>query len=245
MRMGCAGILMLLAMTDEAVTAPLKLALGTLPPYNCAATAPPCLNNLLIEQLAMTSNIAITVELVPYARVAHMLRQQQTDLLLLLRNEQLNHDATELGTAYPLQLAVLVRTDRAHWPAATLALGVLRGQGPNILQQVAQFRQVDLRDYQQGVDMLAHDRLDALLGPPAALWLLLAEQGIDARMQPVPLLSFQVEVALYCRHQACSVSQQQALQRALAALRPQVLTQLPIWPPPQQPAAVTERLLQQ
>lgn len=210
----------------------LRLVLGSLPPFNCTDVMqkPRCVNNKLAAKLQHYSGIEIAASIVPYARATRMLQQSAADIMLVLQNDELLSYAEPVVSLYSINLSLYVRADAAQLPPDKIRTGILRGSGSNIRSPLTGYLLIELADYDQGVEMLALDRLDAVLGPAEALHFLLQRHGLTEKMAIRPLLQFKQDIWLYCRHQACSAAQQQQLQQAAAQLAPHMPAILQLMP---------------
>lgn len=223
---------MFIVTTTVAQEQPLRLVLGNLPPFNCedVTDTPRCINNKLAVKLQHYSGIGITTSIVPYARATRMLQQNAADIMLLLQNDELVHYAEPVISLYSINLSLYVRADAAQLAPDKIHTGILRGSGSNIRTPLAGYRLVELADYDQGVEMLALGRLDAMLGPAEALSFLMQRHDLTGQMAPQPLLQFKQDIWLYCRHQACNAAQLQQLQQAVIQLAPHMPAILQLMP---------------
>ncbi|MEH8017348.1 hypothetical protein MN202_08895 [Rheinheimera muenzenbergensis] len=210
----------------------LRLVLGKLPPFNCVdvTDTPRCINNKLAVKLQHYSGIGITASIVPYARATRMLQQNAADIMLLLQNDELLSYAEPVVSLYSINLSLYVRAAAVQLAHDKIRTGILRGSGSNISAPLAGYRLVELADYDQGVEMLALGRLDAMLGPAEALSFLMQRHDLTGQMAPQPLLQFKQDIWLYCRLNACSPGQIQQLKLAAEQTKPYMPAILQIMP---------------
>ncbi|MCT8127482.1 MULTISPECIES: hypothetical protein [unclassified Alishewanella] len=227
---------LLIAAASWAATEPaqssLQLVLGELPPYNCQdlATTPRCINNKIAAKLAHYSGLEISVSLAPYARALRILQQQQTDLMIVLQNQAVLAHADPLLALYDVDLVLRLHHSASRLAPQDIRLGVLRGLDQDVYRLLPAYRYVELSDYEQGVEMLALGRLDAILAPADALTFLLQRHGVASQMMAEPQLQVRQQVWLYCRKQACSAEQQRQLQLAVQQILPHMPAILQLMP---------------
>lgn len=203
---------------------PMRLVLGYLPPINCEDTVEGarCVNNKAAEMLQYLSGINIKVHLVPYARAVRVLEGGQADIGLMLENDNMPSSVVPVAKVYEIVLSVYTRENSDHLTHDQLRVGVLRGQGDNIIGRLAGARHVEVSDYRQGVEMLALGRLDAVLGPDETLMFLFGQYQMNHMLNPQPLVQFNQEVWLYCRRDSCDAQQLRQLQKAIDNIQPEM-----------------------
>lgn len=222
----------ILCRTAVAEEKELQLVLGTLPPFNCVdlSDKPRCVNNKLAAKLQHYGDINITVSVVPYARAIRMLQQNSADIMMLLQNDELADYAFPVLNLYTVNQALYATTDAAKQPQRRIRVGMLRGLGSNITSKLSGYQQIELADFDQAVEMLALGRLDAVLGPEEALHYLFQRHGLTERIASQPLLRFEQDIWLYCRHTACSAGQIKQLKLAAEQIAPHMPAILHIMP---------------
>jgi ABC-type amino acid transport substrate-binding protein len=212
------------AVADKASGLPMRLVLGYLPPINCENTmvGARCVNNKVAERLQYFSGVHIKTQLVPYARAVRMLESGQADIGLMLENDKVSDNVVPVAKVYGIVLSIYTRADVDHLTHEQLRVGVLRGQGDNIIGRIAGARQIELAEYQQGVEMLALGRLDAVLGPDETLMFLFGQYQMSHMLNPQPLVQFGQEVWLYCRRDSCGAQRLRQLQKAIDDVQPEM-----------------------
>lgn len=212
--------------------ASMRLALGYLPPVNCenSRIGVHCINNQIVERLQHFSGINIQTQIVPYARTTQMLKNNQTDMALILKKNNMPSNSISVAKVYEIKLSVYTRLGTEHLAFSQLRIGVLRGQGSNIIERLAEARLVELNEYRQGVEMLALGRLDALLGPDQILKFLFDQHQLTNKMSARSLLHFNQEVWLYCRQEACDGERLRKLQQAITSIQPEIPNIIKVMP---------------
>jgi len=210
----------------------MRLALGYLPPINCENTevGARCVNNKVAERIQYFSGIDINTYLVPYARAVRMLEGGQADIGLMLKNDNMPDNVMAVAKVYEIVLSIYTRADVDHLTYEQLRIGVLRGQGDNIIRRIAGSRQVELAEYQQGVEMLALGRLEAVLGPDETLRFLFGQYQMSHLLNPQPLVQFSQEVWLYCRRDSCSPQRLRQLQKAIDEIQSEMPSIMQVTP---------------
>lgn len=210
----------------ETSAPPMRLALGYLPPINCedSKVGTRCINNKIVQRLQHFSGIDIQTRLVPYARAARMLQSNQADMGLMLKNNNMPSNVIAVAKVFEINLSVYTRVDADHLPYNQLRIGVLRGQGNNIIKHLEGANLIELAEYRQGVEMIALGRLDAILGPDEILVFLIDQHQLNNMLSPRPLLQFGQEVWLYCRKDACNAQRLRQLKQAVTDIQPEIPT---------------------
>lgn len=204
----------------------MRLVLGYLPPINCedSKAGAQCINNKIAQRIQHFSGINIQARLAPYARVARILQSNQAEMSLMLKNNNMPSNVVAVAKVFEVKLSVYTRVNADHLAYNQLRIGVLRGQGDNIIDHLAGAHLIELAGYRQGVEMIALGRLDAMLGPDEILSFLFGQHQLNNILSPRPLLQFDQEVWLYCRQDACDAQRLRQLQQAVTDIQPEMPT---------------------
>lgn len=225
-------LLMLLLILSHTSTAfessepPMRLALGHLPPVNCddSKVGARCINNAIIKRLQHFSGINIQTRLVPYARVVRMLKGNQADMALMLKNDAIPNDIIAVAKVFETKFSVYARVDEERLPFSQLKVGLLRGQDSSVSRHLAGARLFDLAEYRQGVEMITLGRLDAILLPEEVVIYLFGQPHFNNILSPRPLLQFNQEVWLYCHRDVCNAQRLKQLQKAISRIQSEIPT---------------------
>lgn len=197
-----AGALLMLVAVD-AKAAPLQVALPEIIPLSFITPEGQKLG-LYVELLAAISkeaDIALQLNITPFARSVNMMNQGKSDLAV--------HYPTAIDTTIVRQLGVLHQTDLVLWPRPAMSLshkaqlngkivGRLRGGCQRVFQPTAvQFYEIN--EYTQGVRMLEAKRLDALCGSREAISFAIHRNALPALEVGQALKIEQMQVALLAR----------------------------------------------
>lgn len=189
----------------------LTMAIIDLPPYGCISSADesPCVHNFIAEELSVHPKFTIVPVVVPYPRAIRMLESGAADTLIIIGNPRIEQIAESIGTLYKLQFALAL-------PASLPADSSFKGKRIGLIRQsntpVHQFvhahhaQLVELNHYQQGLDMLAIGRLDALGGPEGYLRMQFPGNRIW-----YPEGQWNSDVDFFCRTDRCNATLKQQL----------------------------------
>lgn len=169
----------------------------------------------LMTAIGQEAGIELQLNITPFARSVNMVNHSKVDLAV--------HNTKAVHTSQLRNLGVLHMTDLVLWPSPSSALsnksqlngqivGRLRGGCRRVIDsQNIQF--YDINDYNQGVRMLAAQRIDLLCGSREAILFAIRRNALPALETGLPLRLEQMQVALLARKDLPK-SQLDRLQRA-------------------------------
>lgn len=197
-----AGALLILV-TVHAKAAPLQVALPEIIPLSFITPDGQKLG-LYVELLTAISkeaNIALQLNITPFARSVNMMNQGKSDLTV--------HYTTAVDTTKVVNLGVLHQTDLVLWPRTAMSLsnkaqlngkvvGRLRGGCQRVFEPTAvQFYEIN--EFTQGVRMLNAKRIDALCGSREAILFAIRRNALPALEVGQALQIEQMQVSLLAR----------------------------------------------
>lgn len=165
----------LLAHLPAHAAPPLRFAVMDAPPFGFStpAGAPAGLYPAILAALSAEAGVPITVEVVPFARAAHVVAGGAADGTLMFSHSVTRNRVVALApvflTAQTVQAGpgVVIHSRADLRP---LLIGRLRGGCQELEAEAGPpWRFHELNTHQQGVDMLAARRIDALCSTPEAL----------------------------------------------------------------------------
>ncbi|MBM9889318.1 MULTISPECIES: substrate-binding periplasmic protein [Deefgea] len=180
----------------------------------------------LVNAISQESGIELQITITPFARSVNLINHGKADLAV--------HNTSAVQSSRLRNLGTLHLTDLVLWPNTRMVLsnksqltgqvvGRLRGGCQRVLDTSAvQF--YDINHYEQGVKMLAAQRLDALCGSREAILFAIRRNALPALETGQPLRLEQMQVALLAR-QDLSQSQLERLERATRKIMKSALPQ--------------------
>lgn len=196
-------ILLLMCLKTMAFADTVRLRMGTLgiPPYGFIDQTGKANGAFyaLANRLARDSGFAYDNNIYPTARLYAMLERRQLDLAITSLSVDSTMGMIDIGTVWRVEGVILYRKQLAFSPRDVndfkpYLIGRLSGSCPPLAR--AGLKLYDLRNYEQGLRMIAAGRLDGLCGEMGGLRPALKSeaQGADRLAAPFVFVSADVHI---------------------------------------------------
>nr|WP_284676575.1 transporter substrate-binding domain-containing protein [Vibrio sinus] len=150
----------------------------------------------LINQIADRANFKYDTKLKPFARVVQELANGDADMSMLLPNSALDGQVVLVAPVYELKSMIVSMPNEPIKELTELSgkkVGMLRNA--TFYRKIPNHEQLDLyevKNYRQGIKMLKHGRINALLAIDQSFYFLLKNEGLE-RSEFAPPLYFDTQ----------------------------------------------------